>query len=184
MAATSSRGSSSRTSNRARASSNGSSAAKNTSSASKRSSSSRGRQANGSSGARKRTASASRKTNSRRSSAAAKTSGATKKASSATKNAASKATDAVSSDNHSALTNFGIPAAAATVGAAAGVLLGRSTLQRTRKVLGVRVPAKPVKVDLGDVTKHIGEAGRQFGKLASEVRAVREKAEQVGRVIS
>jgi archaellum component FlaC len=52
-------------------------------------------------------------------------------------------------------------------------------------VFGLPVP--DVKIDLagvgkqiGGVGKQIGEAGRQFGKLASEVQAVREKAEQVG----
>jgi hypothetical protein len=72
-------------------------------------------------------------------------------------------------------------AAAATIGVAGGVLLGRTALQRNRKVLGIKLP---VKVDLADVTKQLGAAGRQFGKLAGEVRAVREKAEQVGKAIS
>jgi len=61
-------------------------------------------------------------------------------------------------------------------------LIGRTAAQRARKVLGVPMPT--VKVDLAGVTKGLGEAGRQFGKLASEVRTVREKAEQVGRAIS
>jgi hypothetical protein len=80
--------------------------------------------------------------------------------------------------------NFGMSAAAATLGVAGGVLLGRTTLQRTRKVLGVRIPGKPVKIDIGEASKHVGEAGKQIGRLANEVRAVRQKAEQVGRVIS
>jgi hypothetical protein len=67
-------------------------------------------------------------------------------------------------------------------------LLGRNALQRNRKVLGIPVPSK---VDLTSVSQQIGEAGRQFGKLAgevrtvaSEVRGVREKAEQIGKVLS
>jgi hypothetical protein len=68
----------------------------------------------------------------------------------------------------------------ATVGVAGGILLGRSR-NRNRKVLGIDVPEK---VDFAGVSKTIGEAGRQFGKLAGEVRAVREKAEQVGRVLN
>jgi hypothetical protein len=72
-------------------------------------------------------------------------------------------------------------AAAATIGVAGGVLLGRTAFQRNRKFLGVKLP---VKVDLSDVTKQLGEAGKQFGKLAGEVRTVRQKAEQVGRAIS
>jgi hypothetical protein len=34
------------------------------------------------------------------------------------------------------------------------------------------------------MTKQIGEAGRQFGKLAGEVRAAREKAEKISKAIS
>jgi hypothetical protein len=75
-----------------------------------------------------------------------------------------------------------VPVATATIGVAGGVLLGRTALQRNRKVLGVPIPS--VKVDLADVGKQIGEAGRQFGKLASEVRTVREKAEQIGRAVT
>jgi hypothetical protein len=71
----------------------------------------------------------------------------------------------------------------ATVGVAGGVLLGRTALQRNRKILGIPLPNK-VEVDLGNVGQQLGEAGRQFGKLASEVRTVREKAEQIGRVFN
>ncbi|MBV9309275.1 MAG: hypothetical protein JOZ73_00495, partial [Solirubrobacterales bacterium] len=67
-------------------------------------------------------------------------------------------------------------------GAAGGVLLGRTALQRNRKILGVRVPG--VKVDLADMSKQIGEAGRQLGRIAREVQSAREKAEKVGRAIS
>lgn len=69
----------------------------------------------------------------------------------------------------------------ATVGVAGGVLLGRTALARERKVLGVPMPKK---IDLAGVSQQIGEAGRQFGRLAGEVRGVREKAEQIGRVLS
>ena len=69
----------------------------------------------------------------------------------------------------------------ATVGVAGGVLLGRSALARERKVLGVPMPKK---IDLAGVSQQIGEAGRQFGRLAGEVRGVREKAEQIGRVLT
>jgi hypothetical protein len=48
-------------------------------------------------------------------------------------------------------------------------------------VLGVSVPAK---VDMSGLSDSIGEAGRQFGRLAGEVRAVRQKAEQIGRILS
>jgi hypothetical protein len=66
-------------------------------------------------------------------------------------------------------------------GVAGGILLGRNALSRNHKVLGVEVPKK---VDFAGVSQQIGEAGRQLGKLAGEVRSVREKAEQVARVLS
>jgi hypothetical protein len=70
----------------------------------------------------------------------------------------------------------------ATVGVAGGIVLGRNVLQRKTKALGVPMPKKGL--DLSGLGKHVGEAGRQFAKLAQEVHAVREKAEQVGRAIS
>jgi hypothetical protein len=70
----------------------------------------------------------------------------------------------------------------ATIGVAGGVLLGRTALQRNRKVLGIPVPH--TKIDLAGVTQQIGEAGKQFGKLAGEVRSAREKAEQIGRILT
>ena len=80
------------------------------------------------------------------------------------------------------LVHVAIPAVTGAVGVAGGILLGRNALQRSRKVLGVPLPG--VKVDLADVSKHIGEAARQFGRLAREVQATREKAERIGRAIS
>jgi hypothetical protein len=68
----------------------------------------------------------------------------------------------------------------ATVGVAGGILLGRNR-SKGRKVLGVDVPNK---IDFSSVSQQIGEAGRQLGKLAGEVKAVREKAEQVGRILN
>jgi hypothetical protein len=82
---------------------------------------------------------------------------------------------------------IGVPAVSGAIGIAGGILLGRSALQRNRKVLGIPVPSK---VDLSGVSQQIGEAGRQFGKLAGElrnvtgeVRSVKEKAEQIGKVL-
>jgi hypothetical protein len=77
--------------------------------------------------------------------------------------------------------NIAVPAVTATIGVAGGVLLGRTALQRNRKVLGIPVPH--TKIDLSGVTQQIGEAGKQFGKLAGEVRTAREKAEQIGRIL-
>lgn len=70
----------------------------------------------------------------------------------------------------------------AAVGVVGGVLLTRKTgKQQHRKVLGVSVPDK---IDFSGVADQIGTAGRQFGELAGEVRAVREKAEQIGRLFN
>lgn len=69
----------------------------------------------------------------------------------------------------------------AAVGVAGGVLLSRKSGKQHRKVLGIPVPDK---VELGGVADQIGNAGRQFGELAGEVRSVREKAEQIGRLLS
>jgi hypothetical protein len=81
-----------------------------------------------------------------------------------------------------------VPVVTGAAGIAGGILLGRSALQRSRKVLGIQMPSK---VDLNGVTQQIGEAGKQFGKLAGEVRnvagevrAAREKAEQIGKILS
>jgi hypothetical protein len=88
----------------------------------------------------------------------------------------------------SAVARIGVPAVTGAIGIAGGVLLGRTALQRNKKVLGVPVPSK---IDLHGVTHQIGAAGRQFGKLAEEVRKgtaelrnAREKAEQIARVLS
>lgn len=71
----------------------------------------------------------------------------------------------------------------AAAGLAGGIVLARTKLQNRRKLLGVPLPGHR-KVDLSDLSKQVGEAGRQFGNLASEVRAAREKAEQISRAIS
>ncbi len=80
------------------------------------------------------------------------------------------------------ITHVAIPAVTGAIGVAGGVLLGRTALQKNKKVLGVPVPG--VKIDLANVSKSIGEAGRQFGKLAHEVQVAREKAEKVGKAVS
>jgi hypothetical protein len=77
-----------------------------------------------------------------------------------------------------------LPLASATVGVAGGIVLGRTALQRKRKALGVAVPTPGRKLDFRGLGHQVGEAGQQLAKLAQEVRAVREKAEQIGRVIS
>jgi hypothetical protein len=79
------------------------------------------------------------------------------------------------------VTHVAIPAVTGALGIAGGVVLARTKLQRNRKILGVPVPG--VKVDLSNMSKSIGEAGRQFGHLAREVQAAREKAEKLSRAI-
>lgn len=81
-----------------------------------------------------------------------------------------------------AISSIVVPVASATIGVAGGVLLGRNARQRGRKIFGVELP--PINVEFKDLTQQIGNAGRQFGKLAREVQAVREKAEQIGRAVS
>ncbi|MBV8219695.1 MAG: hypothetical protein JO325_14610 [Solirubrobacterales bacterium] len=81
-----------------------------------------------------------------------------------------------------------MPVVTGAAGIAGGILLGRTKLQQHKKVLGI--PVKTTKNDLNGVTQQIGEAGKQFGKLAGEVRnvagevrAAREKAEQIGKIL-
>jgi len=70
----------------------------------------------------------------------------------------------------------------AAAGVAGGVLLGRSVAKRPKKVLGVKVPGQ--QPNFSDVARGVREAGKQFGKLAGEVRAAREKAEEIGKALS
>jgi hypothetical protein len=74
--------------------------------------------------------------------------------------------------------SLAVPVGTAAAGILGGVVLGRHGLKRRRKVLGIPVP------HTNGLSKQIGEAGKQLGKLASEVRATREKAEEVGKAIS
>ncbi|MGI9091119.1 MAG: hypothetical protein ACR2GG_08455, partial [Gemmatimonadaceae bacterium] len=85
-----------------------------------------------------------------------------------------------------AVKSVAMPVATATIGAmagvAGGVILGRHALKRPRKVLGVPIPG--TRVGLTGVAKQVGDAGKQMGKLAGEVRTAREKAEEIGKVLS
>jgi hypothetical protein len=75
----------------------------------------------------------------------------------------------------------------AAVGAVGGALLSRK-VKPQRKVLGIPMPEKVdlsgVADQIGGVGKQIGVAGKQFGDLAGEVKAVRQKAEQLGKLLS
>jgi hypothetical protein len=79
------------------------------------------------------------------------------------------------------MSRFVVPVATTAIGIAGGVLLGRNNRSKHRKVLGIEIPDK---IDFTGVGEQLGEAGRQFGKLATEVRSVRQKAEQIGRALN
>jgi hypothetical protein len=74
-----------------------------------------------------------------------------------------------------------VPATTAAAGVAGGIVMARTKLRQQRKVLGVPLPG--TKTEFSELTKQVSEAGRQFGKLAGEVKAAREKAEQISRAI-
>jgi hypothetical protein len=79
--------------------------------------------------------------------------------------------------------------ATGAAGLVGGAVLGTRLAKKPKKVLGVRVPGSGRGMD--DVVKQVGKAGKQFkkaskqvGELTDEVRAAREKAEQLGKAIS
>jgi hypothetical protein len=183
MSVSSQRGSSDRSASRGRSSSNGSAS----SSRGRNGSSNRSRNSSGKSSAAKAQGSSAGKAQSSGSSGTGKASPA-RKAGQAKPQASKPSGQSRQSQSsrraggaREAITNIAVPALTAGLGVAGGVLIGRTKLQRQRKVLGIPLP---VKIDLHDVTQQIGDAGKQFGKLAREVQTVREKAEQIGRAFS
>src|SRR5947209_18218731 len=96
--------------------------------------------------------------------------------------AASQSRSSNGSSVRETLTHVGIPAATGALGVAGGLLLGRTALQRNPKILGVRVPR--VSIDMTNLGRQIGDAGRQFARLAHEVETAREPAEKGGRAMS
>jgi hypothetical protein len=100
-------------------------------------------------------------------------------------NAAETVGDAAQTVGH-AVKTVAAPMATAVLGAAAGVVggvvLGRTRLNRKRKVLGITLPGQRDGVE--HLAKNVGEAGKQLGKIASEVRTARRKAEEIGKVLS
>lgn len=99
-------------------------------------------------------------------------------ASSSNGNVAQKATDAVKTS----VVPMASAAVAAAAGIAGGVVLGRTALARKRKILGVKVPGTGNGLD--NLAKNVGEAGKQFGRFAREVRTAREKAEEIGKALT
>jgi len=68
-------------------------------------------------------------------------------------------------------------------------VLGSKLARKPKRVLGMKIPGTGGGID--GFAKQVGKAGKQFkkaskqvGQLTEEVRAAREKAEQVGKVIS
>jgi hypothetical protein len=78
----------------------------------------------------------------------------------------------------------GTAVAGAVAGVVGGVVLGRTKMTRKRKVLGIPMPGTPSRDGMESLAKNVSEAGKQFGKLASEVRAARQKAEDIGKALS
>ena len=79
--------------------------------------------------------------------------------------------------------------ASGTVGLIGGAVLGKHLVRKPRKVLGIHVPGTGAGID--GLAKQVGKAGKQFknagkqvGQLTDEVRAARQKAEEVGKAIS
>jgi hypothetical protein len=86
-----------------------------------------------------------------------------------------------------------VPVVAGLATGAAGLIGGAVIATRLgkkpKKVLGIPVPGTGGGID--GLAKQVGKAGKQFkkaskqvGELTDEVRAAREKAEQVGKAIS
>jgi hypothetical protein len=74
-------------------------------------------------------------------------------------------------------------------GLVGGAVIATRLGKRPKKVLGIPVPGTGGGID--GLAKQVGKAGKQFKKaskqvseLTDEVRAAREKAEQVGKAIS
>src|SRR5438270_10004658 len=146
MAATTKRGSSNRSSSRGRTSSNGSSGSSRPGSgASARSSSGSSRRTRSGGGSTARSASAKGKN---------KATSAKETASSAAKSASGNGGTSNRNSARDTITQVAIPAVTGAIGVAGGVLLGRTALQKNRKVLGIPVPG--VKVDMSDLSKQIG----------------------------
>jgi hypothetical protein len=79
--------------------------------------------------------------------------------------------------------------ATAAAGLVGGVILGTRLAGKPRRVLGVPVPGTGRRLSglvgqVGKASKQFKNASKQVGELTNEVRAVREKAEEIGRAIS
>jgi hypothetical protein len=74
-----------------------------------------------------------------------------------------------------------VPVTSVALGAVAGVVLGQLQAKRRKTVLGIPIPGTGRGSD--GLAKSIGEASKQFARLADEVNTSRRKAEQVGKAL-
>ena len=72
-------------------------------------------------------------------------------------------------------------AAAAAAGVVGGIVLERSRGGSRRKVLGIPVPG--TRPDMGTLVKAVAKTGKEFGKLAREVKTTRQKAEKAAKAL-
>jgi hypothetical protein len=79
--------------------------------------------------------------------------------------------------------------ATGAAGLIGGAVIATRLGKKPKKVLGIPVPGTGGGID--GLAKQVGKAGKQFKKangqlseLTTEVRSAREKAEQIGKVIS
>ena len=78
-----------------------------------------------------------------------------------------------------------VPMATGAIGGAAGLvggaLFARRARSQRRRVLGIPMPGTG---GVDGLAKQVGEAAKQFGRLAGEVHEARERAEKVGKALS
>jgi hypothetical protein len=72
--------------------------------------------------------------------------------------------------------------ATGAAGLIGGAVIATRLGKKPKKVLGIPVPGTGGGID--GLAKQVGKAGKQVSELTDEVRAAREKAEQVGKAIS
>jgi hypothetical protein len=79
--------------------------------------------------------------------------------------------------------------ATGAAGLIGGVVLGNRMSRKPKKVLGVPIPGTGnglhgLAKQVGKAGKEFKKAGKQVGSLTEEVRAARQKAEDLGKAIS
>jgi hypothetical protein len=138
---------------------------------------------NGSSASKRASASGSRAKN------ASGTAKASNRRSSAS---ASKSSPSAASSGNGTTSKLPIIASVATgaAGLIGGAVLGqRLARSKPKRVLGIQVPGTGTGMDglakqVGKAAKQFKKASKQVGELTDEVRAAREKAEEVGRAFT